>query len=806
MFSRSFIKSPQQTAEDVARRAEVSETTVRRSPACSGEQNYSYAHDGFRTFRAYPAPLLDQDRDQDAVCNHAENLVADFHQTHVNGLRTLPYHYALTAIHHTSSRNSMNRFLEQIRITERLLTSTAATAPAPAPEPEPTCFAKARRQLAKMRFDLPLYHPKRLVAYHCLDGYDLSKINPNFDPVAFATSARNTFVKTCCKSYSSVQECRCFNRRAKKSVTYINERGESIDVYYLSRKTDYHNLTQSYPMSYQQDEAIPHSPREDVSDSDMYPWSKDYDFENECGDAWCAEQQGFVHVWSSKVAKRRHLRRQRRQQQLASGELPEHGLIVVTFDIDELSPVTTSAHDQHRQLRREKYEELQQHVRFYESWDEEHQRRPEPVAAVPATPAPPALPVSVSITKGLDHAQMRKLIWHKHTNQNHHLEITNESLIIAHAVSRLQVTEFSALSIHQRARITAFAAMTALLAIRLGAECGNTGRFPVCLHYHFIQLVIRRATRTEAVADKIAAPYIEEDKTHLLQKTNPARRAQLLREMKARFDRGVPVSAPRAQPEDEYGPIEFRRAKYYAKKCLELVGNHDDDPTTAAQWAHLRTQVQRIRRGETDCLDVHASADHNNWVYAIHYTYSKAVHEFLAGIERWRSTHHQHQDQDQHRHHHHHHQQQQPEYWHSSKEIRVNASTKSQTTLMVREMYRFLIKTHKLISPRFIGVFGLNRRYVQTIVNRTKFLACYEGDEASALMFGFLLPSLMTPDVHLDIFVKGETFQEPDLYVKMSDPVFGPIKKQFQDMIPSRHTGTIDRARLMEKRNYPRRA
>jgi hypothetical protein len=476
----------------------------------------------------------------------------------------------------------------------------------------------------------------------------------------------------------------------------------------------------------------------------------------------------------------------------------------VTFDIDELSPVTSSAHDQHRQLRREKYEELQQHVRFYESWDEEHQRRPEPVPAIPATPALP-VSVSVSITKGLDHAQMRKLIWHKHTNQNHHPEFTNESLIIAHAVSRLQVTEFSALSIHQRARITAFAAMTALLAIRLGAERGNTGRFPVCLHHHFIQLVIRRATRTEAVADKIAAPYIEEDKTHLLQHAHPARRAQLLREMKARFDRGVPVSAPRAQPEDEYGPIEFRRAKYYAKKCLELVGNHDDDPTTAAQWAHLRTQVQRIRRGETECLDVHASADHNNWVYAIHYTYAKAVHEFLAGIERWRLTHHQHQDQDQDRHQDHH-QHQQPEYWHSSKEIRVNASTTLQTTLMVREMYRFLIKTHKLISPGFISVFGLNRRYVQTIVNRTKFLACYEGDEASALMFGFLVPSLMTPDVHLDIFVKGETFQEPDFYVKMSDPVFGPIKKQFQDMIPSRHTGTIDRARLMEKRNYPRRA
>lgn len=780
MFSRSFIKSSQQTTEDITRRAKVSEFSVRRSPACSGEHNYSYAHDGFRTFC-----VQDQDEDQDTVSNYVENLVNDFHQVHVNGMRTLPYHLALTAIHHTSSHNSVKRFLSQIQITERLLTSTA-TAPAPEHEHEPTHLAKARCQLAKMKFDLPPHHPKRLVAYRSSDGcYDLSKINPNFDPIAFASSARNTFVKTCCKSYSSVQECRCFNRYAKTSVTYINERGESIDVYYLGRKTDYQNLTQSYPHSYRPDEAIPDSPREDVSDSDMYPWRKDYDFESERGDAYCAKQQGFTHVWSSKEAKKRHLRRQRRQQQLASGELPEHGLIIVTFDIDEVSPVTTSAHDQHRQLRREKYEE-------------EHQCRPVPVAALPV--AALTVPASISITEGLNHAQMRHLI--QHLPEGNQSKITNESLIIAHGVSRLQVTEFSALRIHQRAHITAFASMTALLAIRFGAERGNTRYFATCLHHRAIQLIIRRATGTEAVANQITAPYIDDEKTHLLQHADPTRRDQLLKEMKQRFTGGIPV-ASRAQPEYRYGPIEFRRGKYYAQKCVELVGDHDDnhdDPNTAAKWAHLRTQVQRVRRSEIDYLDVHTSADHNNWVYAIHYTYMIAVREFLAGIERWRSTQLHRQAQDRQLQHQH------DECWHNSKEIRICASRKVQTTLMVREMYRFLIKTCKLITPEFISVFGLNRHFVHSFINRTKFLACYEGDEASALMFGFLVPSMMTPDVHLDIFVKGETFQEADFYVKMSDPVLGPVKKQFRDMIPSRHTGTIDRTRLMEERNYPRRA
>ena len=118
---------------------------------------------------------------------------------------------------------------------------------------------------------------------------------------------------------------------------------------------------------------------------------------------------------------------------------------------------------------------------------------------------------------------------------------------------------------------------------------------------------------------------------------------------------------------------------------------------------------------------------------------------------------------------------------------------------MVHDMYRFILSAARIISPEYIALFGVNQSYTNSLIQRTKYLAYHDGDETSALMFGFLLPAMMTPDVHLDIFVEGHIFQHPDMYVKMSDPVFGPLKKQFKDMIPARHTGTIDRTRLMKE-------
>ena len=286
--------------------------------------------------------------------------------------------------------------------------SSSPSLPSPAPAPdlitipasdhEHIHLAEVHRKLDMMKFDIPPSHPERLVVCRSFNGCNLSIINPNFDPVAFASSAENTFVKTCCKKYSSVHECRCFEWRSKSSVLYVNKSGESIHVYYLHRKTDYQNLTMSYPESYCPDEAIPPSPREDVSDSDICPWTKDYDFEEECGSAYFAKEQELEHVWSSNEAKQRYQRRQRRLEQLASGKLPKYRLVIVTFDIDELSPVTTPVHDQRRQLQKEQY------IRLYESCVEEHRCRLEPApapatatASAPATataPAPATAPAS----------------------------------------------------------------------------------------------------------------------------------------------------------------------------------------------------------------------------------------------------------------------------------------------------------------------------------------------------------------------------------------------------------------------------
>jgi hypothetical protein len=218
----------------------------------------------------------------------------------------------------------------------------------------------------------------------------------------------------------------------------------------------------------------------------------------------------------------------------------------------------------------------------------------------------------------------------------------------------------------------------------------------------------------------------------------------------------------------------------------------------AARWTKLDDQVLRVRRGEIAAHEVFASPEHNNWTYMVNYTYVIACRLFLSAIEHWRGV----SDAAKsyagpgNR---------CPSVWRNSN-ISKDSPVYVQCVQLVHEMYRFILRASRIISPQYMAVFGFNQRYVNSIIQRTRYLAHNDGDETSALMFGFLMPSMMTPDVHLDIFVEGHVFQHPDLYVKMSDPVFGSIKKQLKDVIPSRHTGTIDRTTLMNNPSIKYRA
>jgi hypothetical protein len=252
-------------------------------------------------------------------------------------------------------------------------------------------------------------------------------------------------------------------------------------------------------------------------------------------------------------------------------------------------------------------------------------------------------------------------------------------------------------------------------------------------------------------------------------------------------------------PEFLYGSHSFHKAEYYARECLELIGTPTTDPASAARWANLSAKVQSVRRGERTSYDVVSDPgpDNDYWVFLVKHAFHQAIKHYLDANTEWLNM-----NDRANRH---------AEgtatirvdngaslFWPRSKEtqIRINASRVVQTTQMVHAMYRFIVRASRVISPEFAGVFGFNMRFIKTIIARTKYLATKDGDEASALMFGHFMPCLMTPDVHLDIFVGGNIFQHPELYVKMSNPILGELKKEFRDVIPLRHTGTIDRSTL----------
>jgi hypothetical protein len=792
MFSRSIaksIKSPQDTAADIAARAYPTSSSVRRSPACSGP--YSYQQNGFRT------------SEHDAG-NHAKNLAIDYEHFITGGNTTLlPYHRAIAALHHTHAARSVEHFRNQLHIITRL-TSTPTPIPAPQPTspPQPD-YTLSRHLLDQMKYALP-QHPKTLVVVRT------NYCDANFDPAN--VPPERTFIKKCCEELSSADTCCCHVGTSNESLQYTNALGECVNVHYFPRKNDFFNISCRMWDNPSDDDAVPHSPSDEVSESEIFPACYDHEFQSEMVEAEGAASEGFTHVWKNKSNKHRFERRQRRRQQIASGELPKYGLILVIVDTEETRarrPHPIAGYDdERRQLYKARYEKIRDTI---------HKQAIEQglIAAAPQ-PQPPK-PKRRHVPDILHPFLLRRKLQHiQHQQSIAHIQrpLTNTNLIVAHGTARAQVTAISALHPHQRLRTIA-GSLIALLAIRL--SCERTGIAAIVnqhlnnyrdphyvhnLHHDGIHRILRRASGSQNRANQIAAKYVDYA-TNPMHNITEQLQDTLKQLMATKFK--VPI-AP--YPEFIYGAYSFHKAEYYARECLKLIDSTATDPASAsaARWADLRAKVQSVRRGERTSYDVIADpgTDNEHWIYSIRHTFYKAIKNYMDANTEWLNT-----GNSSSRH---------AEgnvtirvdngaslFWPHSREIRINASRVVQTTLMLRAMYRFVVRASCVISPEFMGVFGFDMRFVKTMVARANYLATHDGDEASALTFGHFMPCLMTPDVHLDIFVGGNIFQHPELYVKMSDPVFGELKKEFRDVIPSRHTGIVDRATLMAPPTHRRR-
>ena len=779
MFSRSFCAARKKSEDDIKARALVNRSTVRRPPASSGEHNYAYTEDGFRVFK----------NSQD---NYPQNLVADYQHFMKDSSKntTLPYHHAIAALHHAQVTRTAKTLLNQCRILKRLAASdttsttstVSTTSTASTTATAPPNYEDSRHLLDKMKYAIP-YHPKTQVVYcnRRIPGF-------HFDPAN--VPPERTFIKLCCKELSDADTCRCHVGTSHESLQYANAAGEQLTVCYFPRKNDYFDTTYRKwgdSSDYEAEGRVPHSPRGDVSDSEIWPYSVDHAFEDKVEEAAAAVGSGFQYVWSNKRDQHRFERRQRRSKQLASGELPKYGLILVlpeTEEVRRLKPHPIAGHDdERRESYKAKYEKIRDRVHadaIAQGLVQAPQSRPQPQ------------PESDSLPSFLLERKFQDI--KKRESANIERPLSDEMLTVARSVAMLQVTPISALQPHHRIRAVA-GSLASHLAVHLCCEktfmlarvdrAANNYSEVHHHHLHFIHHdavhhILRRASGSQCRADNIAARYTE-CAANFWPNVPSIENDKMKNYVETKFAPNIPI--PRTS--SLHGPRSFHMAKFFVRECLKLID--PDTDTTSAKWAKLRTDVLRVRRGEVTANQVMVDPGSANdyWVYSIYYTFNQAVKHFLEANTEWsnsrapkdtipkRKTH-----------------------WLGSPEIGVHMSRIVQTTLMIREMYRFIIKASPVLSTEFSGVFGYHIRFNKVLITRAKYIATKDGDEASALTFGHFLPCMMTPDVHLDICVEGSVFQEPELYVKMSDRVFGRLKKEQQDVIPSRHTGTIERATL----------
>jgi hypothetical protein len=361
--------------------------------------------------------------------------------------------------------------------------------------------------------------------------------------------------------------------------------------------------------------------------------------------------------------------------------------------------------------------------------------------------------------------------------------------IIAMAKVQMQSTELSALRRYQRTRVLA-GPMVALLAMKLayGGGSSNTNGTVDCRVLHTI---MRRTLGSENRAIHVA-------RTYLPQAVNYPRHVSKYtvddakREMKLMYDDQAPIMTKRSELFN--GPVELHKAEFYANKCIRLIECDDAE----RKWRELEEKIHRVRRGEITVYDVLFDQSDNYWVFAIHHTFYHAVKNTLEANTKWLKVHDPSQIVARSKSH-----KKEGSVWRSpyssGSGIIIDANSKSyvQTSQMIHTMYAFFLRTQKILTDKFISVFGFTTMFRNTIIMRFHHLSSVSGDEASALMLGQFIPCLMTPEIHLDINVCARGFQDSHFYVKMSSRAFGKLKKQFKHVIPARHNGVIDRTTFM---------
>ena len=381
------------------------------------------------------------------------------------------------------------------------------------------------------------------------------------------------------------------------------------------------------------------------------------------------------------------------------------------------------------------------------------------------------------------------LICYRQAREHIARSLSPDAIIIARSKVHSKVTELSVLRTYQRVRVLGGPLIT-LLAVKLACSDGavNPINGLVNCNCNVLHTIMRRAMGSEERAIHVARPYLPHARNHS-HYVSPVVIANATREMKLRYDDQAPIMTKRSELFN--GPSEFHKAEFYANKCIRLIECNN----ARRKWRTLEEKIQRVRRGELTVHDVLFDPSDEYWVYAIYHTFYCAMKNYLGSNTKWLTV--------------------QPSTLQSMKKkkegsvwrviyssesgIIINKNSKSyvQTSQMIHTTYAFLLRAQRVLTDKFISVFGFTTMFKNAMLMRFHHLSSVSGDEASALMLGQFIPCLMTPEIHLDINVCTRGFQDDEFYVKMSSRAFGKLKKRFKHLIPARHTGVIDRMTFM---------